>query len=43
MSSTLKTGVGIGAIVLGFMFGLALINRFLPQFATTAQGNLIAK
>lgn len=38
-----KTGVGIAAIVAGFVFGLALVQKFLPSLTTTSQGNLIAK
>lgn len=41
--SAMKTGIGIAAIVAGFVFGLALINKFLPSLTTTNQGNLIAK
>lgn len=42
-SDAMKTGLGIAAIVAGFVFGLALVNKFLPQFAATSQGNLISR
>lgn len=43
MSGTMKTALGIAAIVGGFVLGLALVQKFIPQFAVTMQGNLIAK
>lgn len=39
----IKTGLGVAAIVSGFVFGLALVNKFLPSLTTTAQGNTIAR
>lgn len=41
--SAMKTGVAVAAIVLGFMFGLELVAKFLPSLSTTAQGNTIAR
>lgn len=43
MSAALKTGLGVAAIVAGFAFGMALVQKYLPSLATTAQGNLVAR
>lgn len=40
MSDAIKTGLGIAAIVTGFIFGMALVKKFVPQLVTTSQGNV---
>lgn len=43
MSEEIKTALAIAAIVAGFTFGLALVQKFLPSFVVTTQGNLISR